>query len=74
VFKMSVNLRGSPAMSPEEFKTNRWSLKAAVSIPVARSSVKMAYSSGLTTQGGGASRAVTVARQMSWLSARWSGR
>jgi hypothetical protein len=73
VFKMSVNLRGSPAMSPEEFKTNRWSLKAAVSIPVVRSSIKMAYSSGLTTQGG-ASRAVTVARQMSWLSARWSGR
>jgi outer membrane putative beta-barrel porin/alpha-amylase len=45
-----------------------------VSIPVARSSVKIAYSSGLTVRAGGAFRSLTVAWQMSWLSARWSGR
>jgi Putative MetA-pathway of phenol degradation len=45
-----------------------------VSIPLARYSVKMAYSSGLTGQAGGTFRTVIAAWQMSWLSPRWAGR
>jgi outer membrane putative beta-barrel porin/alpha-amylase len=44
-----------------------------VSVPVARYSVKVAYSSGVTTRAGGDFKAVTLAWQLSWSSPRWSG-
>ena len=45
-----------------------------VSMPVARSSVKVAYSSGVTARVGGNFRLISLAWQMSWLSPRWAGR
>jgi hypothetical protein len=44
-----------------------------VSLPVASYSVKVAYSSGITTRAGGDFEAVMVAWQLSWLSPRWAG-
>jgi len=45
-----------------------------LSMPVARYSVKVAYSSGVTARVGGNFRLISVAWQMSWLSPRWAGR
>jgi hypothetical protein len=44
------------------------------SMPVARYSVKVTYSSGVTARVGGNFRLISVAWQMSWLSPRWTGR
>jgi hypothetical protein len=43
------------------------------SFPVARHSVKVAYSSGVTARAGGDFKAVTVAWQLSWWSPFWDG-
>jgi hypothetical protein len=44
------------------------------SMPVARYSLKVAWSSGVTARAGGNFRTFTVAWQMSWLSPQWAGR
>jgi hypothetical protein len=65
----SMRVDGGEPSSP----LNNSRAGVTVSLPVAGYSLKVSYSSGVTTRAGGDFKAVTVAWQMTWSSRRWSG-